>query len=244
MSAPDPGKLVAIGDTSDPSKIGVVLAVLTMTVAGPLAVQGAGAFAYWAWHAAVETGSAAFWATRAAGPTAGAGELCRRHCDSATAVLEGLAGLPGCSLTRCGSLGPATGPVRDVPQRAESSAASAFAQGRAFEAQQLRDLGEPANTQVFRPTADQLASSAFRVIVGTPKYTPTGRPVGTIIDAASGVELKHGASVLSSSYQLRLQTYRSLVLLEMPYTIRTTRPVNASFAGWLNRWGVTLEHVR
>ena len=64
------------------------------------------------------------------------------------------------------------------------------------------------------------------------------------LDSTQGglVEIKHGRSVLNSTYQLRLQTFRSLTE-ELPYTIRTTRPVNSTFQEWLQRWGVTVEKI-
>jgi filamentous hemagglutinin len=82
-------------------------------------------------------------------------------------------------------------------------------------------------------------SAAFRVIVGEPKFTNSGQPVGTIPDSF-GLEIKGGSSPLTSSYQLRLMTYRALVLDE-PLTIFTTRPVNPTFSDWLARWGVNVE---
>lgn len=45
---------------------------------------------------------------------------------------------------------------------------------------------------VWRPTADQMNSAAFRVIVGAPKFTVTGDPVGVIADSI-GLEIKGGA---------------------------------------------------
>jgi len=113
--------------------------------------------------------------------------------------------------------------------------------GRAFEAQQLAEIGAPKNTTVWRPTRAQTESAAFETIVGEPKFTPGGSPVGTILDTA-GLEIKGGVSPLGSSYQLRLQTYRSLVLDE-PLTIVTTRPVRSTFQAYLERWGVTVESI-
>lgn len=111
-----------------------------------------------------------------------------------------------------------------------------------FEARQLAELGLPKNTTVWRPTVEQTQSAAFKVIVGEAKYTKGGVLKGTILDAtdAGFVELKGGSSVLESSYQLRLQTYRSLIEGQ-PYTIRTTRPINPTFQDWLQRWGVKVE---
>jgi hypothetical protein len=111
--------------------------------------------------------------------------------------------------------------------------------GRAWEAQQLNTLKVAKNTTVWRPTADQMNSAAFRVIVGEPKFTPDGLPMGVITDSI-GLELKGGGKALESSYQLRLMTYRALVEGE-PLTILSTRVPNASFAAYLSRWGVTVQ---
>jgi hypothetical protein len=115
--------------------------------------------------------------------------------------------------------------------------------GQAFEAQQLADLNLEKNTEVWRPTPAQTESAAFRVIVGKPKYTEGGLLRGTIFDATEGglLEIKGGSSLMGSSYQFRLQVYRSL-LLDVPLTIRTTRPINPTFADWLTRWGVTIQN--
>jgi hypothetical protein len=53
------------------------------------------------------------------------------------------------------------------------------------------------------------------------------------------LEYKSGASMLDSSYQLRLQTYRS-VTTETPFSIVTTRPVNPRFQQSLDFWGVNV----
>ena len=78
--------------------------------------------------------------------------------------------------------------------------------------------------------------------MGEPRFTAGGLPVGTVIDVTQGgfVELKTGLSVLNSSYQLRLQTYRSFIE-DTPYTIETMRPINPTFQDYLQRWGVTVE---
>ncbi len=117
--------------------------------------------------------------------------------------------------------------------------------GIEFETQQLAELGLPKNTTVFRPTLAETESAAFNVIVGPPRFTPGGQPRGTIFDATQGglTEIKGGSSTMDSSYQLRLQVYRSLKLGE-PYTIQTTRPLNPTFADWLQRWGVTVSKPR
>ena len=83
------------------------------------------------------------------------------------------------------------------------------------------------------------------MIVGEAKYTKGGLLRGTTLDAtdAGFLEIKGGTSTLNSTYQLRLQTYRSLIE-ETPYTIRTTRPVNSTFGDWLQRWGVKVEGAK
>ena len=113
--------------------------------------------------------------------------------------------------------------------------------GAAHEADRLAELGLPVNTTVWRPTEAQIDTAAFKVIVGEPKYTPTGLPVGTRPDAAQAgtLEIKGGTSILDSSYQMRLQVFRSLTQ-GTPLTIDTTRPLNPTFQGWLERWGVTV----
>jgi hypothetical protein len=80
------------------------------------------------------------------------------------------------------------------------------------------------------------------VIVGDAKYTQTGLLRGTVPDSTQGglLEIKSGTSVLDSSYQMRLQVYRSLKE-GVSHTIDTTRPVNPTFQAWLERWGVTVN---
>jgi len=111
--------------------------------------------------------------------------------------------------------------------------------GRDFESRMLDSIGAAKNTDVWRPSTDQIDSAAFKVIVGDAKYTAGGLPVGVIPDSA-GLEIKGGASTLVSSYQLRLMVFRSLMENE-PLRILTTRPVGASFEQWLSRWGVTIS---
>lgn len=114
--------------------------------------------------------------------------------------------------------------------------------GRLAEAEQLDALGSTGKVS-FTPTQAQIDSAAFKVIVGDAKYTAGGAPVGTVYDATLGGglgEIKTGTSVLDSSYQLRLQTYGSLVN-DTPYTIYTSRPLNPTFSDWLTRWGVPVQ---
>jgi len=115
-------------------------------------------------------------------------------------------------------------------------------EGVDYEAQRLAALNLPKNTTVFQPTAEQAQSAAFQVIVGPPQYTAGGELVGTISDSTEGglLEIKSGSSPLNSTYQLRLQTYNSVVN-SIPYTIDTTRPVNPTFMNYLQNWGVTVQ---
>jgi hypothetical protein len=124
----------------------------------------------------------------------------------------------------------------------QNSIPSHFVTGRLREADRLAEIGLTKNNSVWRPTPDQTQSSAFQIVVGQPKYTRGGLPVGTIVDATQNglYEYKSGSSMLNSTYQLRLQTYRSLVD-DVPFTLETTRPVNSSFQSYLNRWGVDVR---
>jgi hypothetical protein len=108
------------------------------------------------------------------------------------------------------------------------------------EAEQLAKLSIVKNTEVFVPNAAQVESAAFRVIVGEAKYTPGGQLKGTIFDgvlSAGYLEIKGSSSVLDSTYQLRLQTYKSLIDSQ-PFTIQTTRAVSPTFQKYLDNWGV------
>jgi len=53
-------------------------------------------------------------------------------------------------------------------------------------------------------------------------------------------EIKTGTHTLDSSYQLRLQTYGSVVN-DTPLTIYTSRPVSPTFSDYLTRWGVSVK---
>jgi hypothetical protein len=152
----------------------------------------------------------------------------------ATAVVGGVgAARGGLAATRSALAG------RGASTAASTGSPAQLVAGRAFEAQQLDVLGLSKNTNVWRPTAAQADSSAFRVIVGEAKQTPGGQLTGVIPDAA-GLEIKGGSSALGSSYQLRLMTYRALAEND-PLTILTSRPVVPSFQDWLTRWGVGVE---
>ena len=119
---------------------------------------------------------------------------------------------------------------------------AALRAGQAFEADILAAQNIAKNTGVWRPSAAQIDSAAFKVVVGNARYTSTGLPRGTIMDSVEGglLEIKAGSSVLDSTYQLRLQTYRSPVE-NTPLTIQTTRPVGSEFGQCLDRWGVSIQ---
>ena len=114
--------------------------------------------------------------------------------------------------------------------------------GTAAETQVLKNLGLAKNTPTWRPSPADMDSAAFKVIVGDAKFTRGGLPKGTIFDSvgAGNVEIKSGTTMLESSYQLRLQVYKSLKE-GGPMTLRTNRPVNPTFSDWLQRWGVVVK---
>jgi RHS repeat-associated protein len=125
---------------------------------------------------------------------------------------------------------------------AESSVPTALREGQLAEGPALDALGSLGKV-TFTPTADQINSAAFNVIVGDAKYTKSGAPVSTIFDGSTStglMEIKSGSSVLNSTYQLRLQTYAALVN-NQPLTIYTSRAVNTQFSAWLGRWGVSVK---
>jgi hypothetical protein len=76
-------------------------------------------------------------------------------------------------------------------------------------------------------------SSVFIIVAGLATFDATD---------AGFLEIKTGKSVLNSSYQMRLQNYRSL-MENTPYTIQTSRPIN-QFKAWLDFWGVTVEGLK
>jgi RHS repeat-associated protein len=119
---------------------------------------------------------------------------------------------------------------------------TAMRAGQTFETEILAAQNLEKNTGVWRPTPAQIDSAAFKLIVGEAEYTPRGLARGTILDSVEGgfLEIKGGASALESTYQLRLQTYRSLIE-NTPFTIQTTRPVGIEFGQWLNRWSVSIH---
>jgi hypothetical protein len=125
---------------------------------------------------------------------------------------------------------------------AKGGSPPALTEGQAYEAAQLNSLHFDKSTFVFRPSLEETETAAFQIIVGSAKFTRGGQLKGTIFDGTGAglLEIKGGSSELTSSYQLRLQTYYS-VKNNMPFTIRTTRPVNKEFGSWLQRWGVRVE---
>jgi hypothetical protein len=122
------------------------------------------------------------------------------------------------------------------------AAPSILSSGQNAEARALCALNVSKNTEVWRPSLQQIDSPAFRRIVGRPLYTVRGIARGTIIDSVEDglAEIKSGSSILNSTYQLRLQTYRS-VIEERPLRIYTSRPVDIDFGQWLDPWGVKIE---
>ena len=121
---------------------------------------------------------------------------------------------------------------------------ASLASGQAAEARALEALHLSKNTEVWRPSSEQIASAEFRQIVGQPLFTARGLPRGTVVDseAAGLAEIKSGRSILDSTYQLRLQTYRS-VIEQQPLSLYTDRPVDIEFGHWLNPWGVKIESI-
>ena len=118
----------------------------------------------------------------------------------------------------------------------------ALISGLVMEAHALQALHLAKNTEVWRPSPEQVGSPNFREIVGSPHFTPTGLARGTVLDSVDAglAEIKSGGSTLESTYQLRLQTYRSIVERK-PLTIYTSRPVDIDFGHWLNPHGVAIK---
>ena len=132
--------------------------------------------------------------------------------------------------------------VAELEAETRSGSPDQLVRGQNVEAAYLNALGSTGKVP-FTPTPEQVDSVAFKVIVGGAKYADSGELVGTIYDGASGkglAEVKTGSSSLESSYQLRLQTYGSVVK-GAPLTIYTSRPVNPTFMNYLTRWGVKVE---
>jgi hypothetical protein len=133
-------------------------------------------------------------------------------------------------------------PITPAPANDRTAVPFILSSGQNAEARALCALNVAKNTEVWRPSLQQIDSPAFREIVGRPLYTVRGIARGTIIDSVEDglAEIKSGSSVLNSTYQLRLQTYRS-VIEERPLRIFTSRPVDIDFGQWLDPWGVKIE---
>jgi hypothetical protein len=114
--------------------------------------------------------------------------------------------------------------------------------GQKAEEQALAQLQLPKNTKVFRPTADDVNSALFKIIVGEPKTTATGLLKGTIVDATKGgmTEIKSGTSILDATYQLRLQLYQS-VRAGVAYTLNSTRPLTTKLSDLFSAWGASVK---
>ncbi|MFA7345640.1 MAG: RHS repeat-associated core domain-containing protein [Terrimicrobiaceae bacterium] len=133
-------------------------------------------------------------------------------------------------------------PPARLPLAAEGGVSSALRAGQIAEGPALEAIGSSGKV-VFTPTAQQIDSAAFKIIVGEAKYTSTGASVSTIFDGMTSqglAEVKSGSSLLNSTYQLRLQTYGSLIN-NQPLSIYTSRPINSQFSNSLNRWGVSVK---
>ena len=173
----------------------------------------------------------------------GAVDAFRGGSDKSTAYQIGYGGFNAAMMLlplRAGAAGDA-GEVGIIGD-ARATVPGQLTAGVDYEAQRLAALNQSKNTTVFRPTPQQAQSAAFQVIVGQPQYTAGGQLVGTIADSVQGglLEIKGGFSTLNSGYQLRLQTYNSVVN-SIPLTVETTRPVNPTFMNYLQNWGVTVN---
>ena len=121
-------------------------------------------------------------------------------------------------------------------------------QGRIDERTQIEADGRTHNNTVFRPTEEQVNSIEFHEIVGEAEYTAGGKIKGTIVDmhgepnGKPNVEIKSGKSLLSSSYQLRLQVYQSTVE-KIPYVLRTSRPVSSPLRELIEKNGGIIESM-
>lgn len=117
-----------------------------------------------------------------------------------------------------------------------------LASGQAAEVRALGALRIRKNTEIWRPSPAQIESPDFKQIVGQAQYTDRGFARGTVVDSVETgfAEIKSGQSVLKPTYQLRLQTYRS-VAEERAFRIYTNRPVDVGFGQWLSPWGVEIR---
>jgi RHS repeat-associated protein len=162
--------------------------------------------------------------------------------DATISVVGSFGAATATSMARAGAT--ATRTAVQVGTRAPA----ALAAGNAFEDAYIAaraGAGWVKNTAVFRPSAQQISSQLFKDIVGVAEYTPKGKAVGTIVDVVlpnGAVEIKSGTSLLESSYQLRLQVYEAVVK-GRPLIIHTQRPIEAGFAAFLQRWGVSVVTI-
>lgn len=119
-----------------------------------------------------------------------------------------------------------------------------FTQGKAAEEKILKLLQLDKNKELWRPNDEQIESNKFKEIVGAIKYTKRGLYKGTVLDSTECgyTEIKSGKSPLRASYQLRLQTYKS-VIDERPFTIYTDRPANKEFIRWSSLYNIKLKPI-
>ncbi len=173
-------------------------------------------------------------------------ELIENGIEAASALTS--LGELGLGLAAAKTAGPRVVKKAAAPaaEEAANKVPSALSKGVDAEKKELAKLGLTKNAAVIRPTKTEVESAAFKVIVGEPKKTSGGLYKGTIYDAVtkgSLIEIKSGSSVLTSSYQLRLQVFFSLTRYQkqgMQFLLKTSRPIEKSFSDWLTRWGVTV----
>lgn len=117
-----------------------------------------------------------------------------------------------------------------------------FTQGKAAEVKILKALQLDKNKELWRPSDEQIESPKFKEIVGNIKFTRRGLYKGTVLDSTECgyTEIKSGKSPLRASYQLRLQTYKS-VIDGRPLTIYTDRPTNKEFIRWSSLYDIKLK---
>ena len=116
--------------------------------------------------------------------------------------------------------------------------------GRLVESAELAAENLKKNTRVLRPGHKNSLSKLFKAIVGIARLTnKTGQLKGTIpevIEKAYILEIKHGASKLTLSYQIRLQMYYA-VRSGKVLILRTNRPTSAPLRDFMKKWGGKIE---
>jgi hypothetical protein len=119
-----------------------------------------------------------------------------------------------------------------------------FTQGKAAEQKILKLLQLDKNKELWRPSEEQIESNKFKEIVGAIKFTKRGLYKGTVLDSTECgyTEIKSGKSPLRASYQLRLQTYKS-VIDKRPFTIYTDRPTNKEFIRWSSLYEIKIKPI-